>query len=277
MPDPRIPLKQPWVAGLLAFLLPGAGHLYQGRYFKAGVFFVSILGLFLTGMAMAEWQAVQPPEKNAFSARPGTDWLKYGAQLGVGLPAMYGLIQRERYDSQANVPVSEIDRPLTAPFVGALEYRDESSLQPNQIISGTIHLEPTPEQLGKRMITGTLETTVGDRPVTFKLTNRVELGKPIDASKGREVTAGILEDRDGREQAVGRIAGEIPRPFLNWFEAPMDDEQQRDLNRRLGKFHELAMVFTWVAGLLNVLAIWDAIEGPALGYGDEEPEPAPAT
>ena len=31
----------------------------------------------------------------------------------------------------------------------------------------------------------------------------------------------------------------------------------------------MAMVFTWIAGLLNILAIWDAVEGPAFGYGDE--------
>jgi hypothetical protein len=37
---------------------------------------------------------------------------------------------------------------------------------------------------------------------------------------------------------------------------------------------ELALVFTWIAGLLNILAVWDALEGPAYGYGDEEPEPS---
>ena len=31
-------------------------------------------------------------------------------------------------------------------------------------------------------------------------------------------------------------------------------------------------MFTWIAGLLNLMAIWDAYDGPAYGYGDEEPE-----
>ena len=58
-------------------------------------------------------------------------------------------------------------------------------------------------------------------------------------------------------------------PVWNWFAVPLDVEQERELHKNLGKFYELAMVFTWVAGLLNLLAIWDALEGPAYGYGDE--------
>ena len=52
MSDPRIPLKHPLAAGLLAFLVPGAGHCYQGRYFKAVVYFVCITGLFQSDIRM---------------------------------------------------------------------------------------------------------------------------------------------------------------------------------------------------------------------------------
>ena len=34
----------------------------------------------------------------------------------------------------------------------------------------------------------------------------------------------------------------------------------------------MASVFTWIAGLLNLLVIWDAVDGPAYGYGDEKKE-----
>jgi hypothetical protein len=43
-----------------------------------------------------------------------------------------------------------------------------------------------------------------------------------------------------------------------------------ELHRKLGKFHELALTFTMIAGLLNILVILDVLEGPAYGYGDEE-------
>jgi hypothetical protein len=80
---------------------------------------------------------------------------------------------------------------------------------------------------------------------------------------------------------VGQIRGTIPRTFWNWFEAPPDDKTIDDLHRQLGKYYELALTFTMIAGLLNILAIFDAIEGPAYGYGlpvNEEskaPEQAP--
>ncbi len=70
------------------------------------------------------------------------------------------------------------------------------------------------------------------------------------------------------------IRGSIPRSFLNAFNSPPDPALIQDLHGRLGKYYDLAVAFTLIAGFLNVLAIWDAIEGPAYGFGDEEP-PAP--
>lgn len=278
MTDPRIPLKQAWLAGILAFLMPGAGHLYQGRLFKAAVYFVCILGLFFTGMAMAGWQAVQPPPQGAIRERQGTALLKYAAQAAVGTPALIGLIQRERYFDKSNVKVTELAKAFSAPFEGVVEYRDAAGHH-SGAVSGTLFLEPSAQQFGKQAMTGRLEGTMDDRPVTFQLSQYVVMDKPIDARKERTVTAGIVQQREGHEESIGQLTGSIPRSFWNWFEVPMDDRDQQELHRRLGKYHELAMVFTWIAGLLNVLAIWDAVEGPAYGYGDEEsrtPTPAAA-
>jgi hypothetical protein len=44
------------------------------------------------------------------------------------------------------------------------------------------------------------------------------------------------------------------------------------LHPRLGKLVEVGSVYTTVAGLLNIFAIFDAYEGPA--YTDDEPAPA---
>ncbi len=53
---------------------------------------------------------------------------------------------------------------------------------------------------------------------------------------------------------------------------PLDDPALEHLYGRLGKHYEMALVYTWIAGLLNVLAVWDAVQGPAYGYGDEPVE-----
>ena len=275
MRDPRITLKNPWVAGILAFLLPGAGHLYQGRLFKAALNFLCILGLFLTGMAMAEWQAVQTPPEGAFRNRNWTALLKYGAQAAVGAPAWYGMVQRERYFSADNHEVSEIRTPFSAPFQGEVSYRGVQESHSGEI-TGTIHFEPAREQFGRASITGQLEGVLNGKPVTLQLSDHVQLARPVDSRKARAVTTGIVSGQEGQEETVGRLTGSIPRAFSNWFQVPMDDHEQQELHRRLGKYHELAMVFTWIAGLLNVLAIWDAVEGPAYGYGDEDESEAAA-
>ena len=36
----EIDLKEPWIAALLAWLMPGMGHVYQGRTGKGILFFV---------------------------------------------------------------------------------------------------------------------------------------------------------------------------------------------------------------------------------------------
>jgi TM2 domain. len=277
MADPRIPLKKAWLAGILAFLLPGAGHLYQGRYFKAALYFVCILGLFLTGMAMAEWQAVQPPMKGAFRQGKVGSVLKFVAQAGVGTPALFGLIQRERFESPRNVPVTTLTKPMSVPFQGIAAIMTDEGNKTGSV-NGTMTLKPSDGQFGRATINGEFKGEMDGKPVEFQLSDFVQIAPPIGAEKARPVSAGIQQVRNGRLEEIGHLRGAIPRSFWNWFEVPMDAMQEEDLHRRLGKYHELAMVFTWIAGLLNVLAIWDAVEGPAYGYGDEkqpEPEPVP--
>jgi hypothetical protein len=64
----------------------------------------------------------------------------------------------------------------------------------------------------------------------------------------------------------------VERGILNWFQAPLDTNELDRLNGNLSRQFDVACVFTWIAGLLNLLAIWDAAQGPAYGYGDEQPE-----
>ena len=46
----EINLKDPVLAGFWAWLWPGAGHLYQGRYAKGALFMICILGTFFSGL-----------------------------------------------------------------------------------------------------------------------------------------------------------------------------------------------------------------------------------
>jgi hypothetical protein len=265
VPDPRINLKNPVLASLLAFLLPGAGHLYQGRMFKSVVYAVCIWGTYLTGNAMSHWRAVQAPKMSEVRTKIGLS-LKFGAQLGVGLPGLYAMYQNVRVAKPGN-QVTRLKSPLDASYTGSVRVYDAVGHSAVAKAEGQVHLDP-PD-------TGTFKGTyqIKDeepREVEWELSN-VALGRKIAPGLERDLLATV---RDGSDR-VADLNGSIPRSFFDGFGAPGTDADEEDAHRRLGKFHELAAVLTWIAGLLNVLAIWDAFEGPAYGYGDEKEKAKP--
>jgi TM2 domain-containing membrane protein YozV len=86
-PDETIELKDPIVAALLGWLVPGMGHLYQGRTAKGLLFMICILSTFFYGLFLSDGRAVYAS---------WTDWdrrLPYLCQVGVGLPALPALAQ----------------------------------------------------------------------------------------------------------------------------------------------------------------------------------------
>jgi TM2 domain-containing membrane protein YozV len=58
MSHPKVDLKNRHLALILAWMVPGLGHFYQGRTGKGLLYAVSILSLFLVGLAMGDWKIV---------------------------------------------------------------------------------------------------------------------------------------------------------------------------------------------------------------------------
>ena len=83
----EIDLRSPGFAALLAWLWPGAGHLYQRRYGKGILFMVCILATYFFGLALAEGKVVYA-SWNHVEKR----W-QFPLQLGVGLPAAPAIVQ----------------------------------------------------------------------------------------------------------------------------------------------------------------------------------------
>jgi hypothetical protein len=162
MPQTKITNPNPYKAAFLAWLIPGLGHIYQGRTGKGILYAVCILSLYFVGFAMGEgkivyWRWVSPlhnPEKFC---------LHYVGQFFVGLPALPALIQ-----------------------------------------ATLIHFKMAP--------------------------------------------------------MFGNFMAEPPQNVIN------------GLHSSLGKLVEVGTIYTTVAGLLNILAIYDAYEGPAYADEDEEEE-----
>lgn len=164
--DPPVPLKDPLIAGVLAWLVPGLGHFYQGRNAKAALYAICILGTFVYGLYLGGSKEVGWGRAVYFSFRTN-DWrLPWLCQIGVGFPTV----------------------PMTL-----LQWK----LQDKPIFNGFMAPPPLPESGGPPM-----------RP-----------GSPDQMS-------------------------------LDW------------INRLLPRYFEMGTVYTMIAGLLNVLAIYDACCGP---------------
>lgn len=313
MADPRINLKNTTVAAVLAFLVPGAGHWYQGRRFKAVIYSVCVLGTFFWGQAMAEWKGVyfrwQDLEgRDRFRTRDRT--IGYLSQVLVGLPALPALIQWQRYSSGDDVEDrdnSKFDGSIDAPFEGYARHDAPNDTWAGKV-SGRLQLsiedsgprgfgpeihghfqgvariespgEPETQVEKKFDLTGPIAIApriLGNGNVTISIDGQ---SRPKEYSSSRRyVRCRIVIPRGEFDASVGEIEGTIPRAFTDWYQVPLEDRPIQEMNRRLGRRYEIALLFTWVAGLLNLLAIWDAYEGPAYGYGDEvdQSEPQLAT
>jgi len=179
----EIDLKDPRLAAFLAWLVPGLGHIYQGRTGKGILFFVCIVGTFLYGVYIGGGRVVYASTANVFSREFLERW-QYLCQIGVGLPALPAIVQRERARNNK--------QPLLADWFMRPPRKD-----------------PPP-------------------------------GLPA------------FQSRDTSNRMVRH-----PDELAMW-------------NYELGEYFEIGTVFTVIAGLLNVLAIFDAYGGPLVIPPDEE-------
>jgi hypothetical protein len=83
--------------------------------------------------------------------------------------------------------------------------------------------------------------------------------------RGQLVPADWVREQDAKHPEDPSFDPENFRPYDNTYVVfrPTDTDQLGYWNRELGSFFDLGTVFTMIAGLLNVLAIWDAWGGPA--------------
>lgn len=184
----EVDLKDPRVAAFLAWLLPGAGHFYQGRNGKGVLFFVSIVGTFIYGLYIGQGRVVyasdvSPITTHGISTKFFERW-QYICQVGVGLPALPALVQTARMNSGKP--------PLLGDEVSLLG-RDFSTLRPPR-------MNPN--------------------------------------------VPGAFRSLDDAKNTVTH-----PHELAKWY-------------YDLGDLFEIGTVFTVIAGLLNILAIYDAYGGP---------------
>ena len=92
MPNPKVDLKNRPLALILAWMVPGLGHFYQGRTAKGVLYATCILGLFFVGLAMGDWKIIYWRWVNP-TANTEAFCFNYLGQFWAGLAAFPALIQ----------------------------------------------------------------------------------------------------------------------------------------------------------------------------------------
>jgi hypothetical protein len=117
-----IDLRNPWLAGFLAWLWPGAGHLYQRRYGKGLLYMGCILSVFFFGLILGQGRvvyAMHPPDQevqaigfgNMFSKLAALAPLPFWLQGATGLPAMPAIAQRLMFKPNQPPPFGGLMAP----------------------------------------------------------------------------------------------------------------------------------------------------------------------
>ena len=94
--DQKIVLKDPALAALLGWLVPGLGHIYQGRTAKGVLFFVCLVSTFVYGCYLGGSPKVGWGRVVYMAWRDDDTRLAYLCQVGIGLPALPALVQAAR-------------------------------------------------------------------------------------------------------------------------------------------------------------------------------------
>jgi hypothetical protein len=213
-PIPEIDLRDRWLAAFLAWLLPGAGHLYQRRYGKGFLFMICILGAFFYGIFLGSSNVVYASFRKGEDKPFKQDDARYAylCQVGIGLPALPAMIQAKRVGGANPKP------PLW-----------DGYMAPPVLIGQRVH-----QDWVDRLVQSSTDEKVGDfRKVHFE---------------GPEGATHLRYDPDRPSEQQTDFNGKANQLSM-WHE-------------HYGSFFDLGTVFTMIAGLLNVLVIFDAWAGP---------------
>ncbi len=189
-PDVVVELREPYIAAILAWLWPGAGHFYQRRFAKGFIFMICILGIFFVGLGLGRGRCVYASWKENDKR-----W-QFFFQMGVGAPAFPALMQYAKTRDGGD--------PL---FVMAERYPGDQ--------------------------------TFGAQQFTI-IKNKDDYKSDLPTIK------------DGFMAAPAGVIDPDNMDTLGAWHAEM------------GNLFEIGTLYCIVAGLLNLLAVYDAFAGPAI-------------
>lgn len=193
----RIDLRNPFLAALLSWLVPGLGQIYQRRTFKGGMCMAALVAALIFGMWLGDGRVVYAsgrPGEMRFS--PAAVRAAFIGQAGIGVVAIPAFVQSQLLDGTGREPL--FASAWFAPPV-----------TPGQFVS------------------------------------------PAYAETLARTSPGVALSEPGRP-----------------FRQVLNDELSL-WQKRLGRRFEIGTLYTVIAGLLNLLVVFDALGGPMRTAGEK--------
>lgn len=158
----EIDLKDPRLAAFLAWLVPGLGHIYQGRTGKGILFFVCVVGTFFYGLYIGGGRVVYASTANMFSMQFLHDRWQFVCQAGAGLPALPALVQRARL-REGKPPLfgdNFMRPPRERPAEGEGSFQSVDQTDPSRVVIHPDELAKWNYELGDLFDIGTVFTVI---------------------------------------------------------------------------------------------------------------------
>jgi hypothetical protein len=212
------------LAGLLSYMVPGLGQISQGRTGKGILFFVSIYSLFF-----------------------------YGMYLGTGTVKANGV----EYRVSGNVYLPDTVRENA-------ELRVANGFKPPRF---AMDLYNRPQFLGQFWVGVVAWPAIvqyaSDDEQRARQTYEAWDAEAERVQDSRPEDAGRLRARAEQLRSGLRTGAWPGNPWFGQFERAPTLEALNALNTSRGKELELGWVYTVIAGVLNIMVIYDAMAGPA--------------
>jgi hypothetical protein len=223
-PGPLPPREFTPFAGFLSYLIPGLGQLSQGRTGKGLLFFVCIYSLFFYGMYL------------------GTGTVK-AAGVGYHVSGNVYLPDTVRGNPDPRPPV-----PVKLPnFAIDLYNRPQFA---GQFWVGVVAWPAIVQYMSEEE-----EAAHHEARARREEADKVSQDQPDEASR-------LRKNSEDLEQSL-RTGGWSGHHIFGQFERAPSEAALNALNTSRGKELELGWVYTVIAGVLNIMVIYDAMAGPA--------------
>jgi hypothetical protein len=275
-PKPQRRAHSP-LAAFLSYLVPGLGQIYQGRIGKGSLFLVCLYGLFFYGQVLGGWKNVYLPDTSQpikwllFPRLAGDLWnrIYYVGQFWIGVAAWPAIWQYVNHDGTEYVTQlgAQVADGQVAERLGVEEGALIVKVTPNRP-AAKAGLHGAERDESGRNSRGDAIVALDGEPIR----NVRSLFSALDHHQSGDLVNATIK-RNGDRQDVPMTLQGLTDPNLETYQRAPPEEEINRLQRDGDKTWDLGWIYTVIAGVLNILVVYDAYAGPALTEPEKKARP----